>query len=93
MRLLPSDLAIDQKALFLAVSEAATSLHGDARAAVIQPAVVWLEGSYAVLRCQRGTEDDLAVACSTVTAVGERRIALRPVVVSGTIAALKRRVF
>jgi ribonuclease P/MRP protein subunit POP5 len=82
---------VGEKALYLAVADAVTSLFGDARAAVVQPAVLSCEGGYAILRCQRGTEDDLALACSTVTAVGDARIALRTVAVSGTIAALKRR--
>lgn len=91
VRVLPIWQEVGEKALYLAVAEAVTSLFGDARAAVIQPAVLSCAGGYAVLRCQRGTEDDLAVACSTVTAVDDARVALRTVAVSGTIAALKRR--
>ncbi|WP_298668833.1 Rpp14/Pop5 family protein [uncultured Methanofollis sp.] len=91
VRVLPPWQEAGEKALYLAVADAVTSLFGDARAAAIQPAVLSCEDGYAILRCQRGMEDDLAIACSTVTAVGEIRIALRTVAVSGTIAALKRR--
>jgi ribonuclease P/MRP protein subunit POP5 len=88
---LPPWREVEQKALYLAVSEAATSLFGDARAAEIQPAVVFSDRGCAILRCRRGDEGDLAVACATVTAAGDLRVALRSVAVSGTIAALKER--
>lgn len=92
VRVIPPWQGTGEKALYLAVADAVTSLFGDAHAAEIQPAVMRSEGNYAILRCQRGTEGDLAIACSTVTVVEEERIALRPVAVSGTIAALKRRI-
>ncbi|WP_067052402.1 Rpp14/Pop5 family protein [Methanofollis ethanolicus] len=91
VRVFPPWQETGEKALYLAIADAVTSLFGDVRAAVVQPAVLSREGEHAILRCQRGTEGDLAVACSTVTAVGDAKIALRTVAVSGTIAALKRR--
>ncbi|QSZ67838.1 ribonuclease P [Methanofollis aquaemaris] len=91
VRLLPPWRAVGQKALYLAVNEAVTSLFGDVGAAGIEPAVVYSAGEYAVVRCRRGSEDDLVVACATVTAVGGERVSLRTVATSGTIAALKCR--
>lgn len=91
VRVLPPWREVEQKALYLAVSEAVTSLFGDARAAGIGAAVVFSGNGCAIVRCRRGCERDLAVACATVTAVGECGAALRTVAVSGTIAALKRR--
>lgn len=92
VRVLPPWQEVEQKALYLAVSGAVTSLFGDARAAGIGAAVVFSARGCAILRCRRGDEGDLAVACATVTAVGDLRVALRTVAVSGTIAALKGRV-
>jgi len=91
VRVLPPWREVEQKTLYLAVSGAVTSLFGDAHAAEIGAAVVFSERGCAILRCRRGDEGDLAVACSTVTAAGDARVALRTVAVSGTIAALKGR--
>jgi ribonuclease P/MRP protein subunit POP5 len=90
-RILPYRAWIDQKQMYFSVIEAATSLLGDAAAGLAQPAVVFCEGGYVVVRCRRGTEKDVAVALSTVTAVADERIALRTVATSGTIHALRRR--
>ncbi|MBP2147201.1 ribonuclease P/MRP protein subunit POP5 [Methanofollis sp. W23] len=91
VRILPPWRAVEQKALYLAVAEAVTSLFGDVGAARVQPAVVFSAGEYAVIRCQRGYEDDLGVACATVTSVGGERVSVRTIACSGTIAALKAR--
>jgi ribonuclease P/MRP protein subunit POP5 len=92
VRVLPPWRAVEQKALYLAIAEAVTSLFGDVGGAQVQPAVVFSAGEYAVIRCQRGHEDDLAVACATVTSVGGERVSLRTISVSGTIATLKSRI-
>lgn len=92
VRVLPYGLTADQKEVYLSVIEAATSLLGDAAVGLAQPAVVFCDGGYAVVRCRRGTEKDIATALATVTAIGEERAALRTVAVSGTIHALRRRV-
>ena len=60
----PAGTIIDQKDLYYAVSDATTSLWGDVMAAVIMSAVVASEGQYMIIRCQRGTEQDLSVALS-----------------------------
>ncbi|MDD3623089.1 MAG: Rpp14/Pop5 family protein [Methanofollis sp.] len=91
VRLLPPWRVVEQKALYLAVNEAVTSLFGDVGAAQAQPAVVFSAGEYAIIRCQRGYEDDLAVACATITAIGGKRLSIRTIAISGTIAALKNR--
>ena len=91
VRILPYRTAPDQKQVYLSVIEAATSLFGDAAVGLSQPAVVLCEGGYAVIRCRRGTEKDIAVALTTVTAIADERVALRTVATSGTIHALRRR--
>ncbi len=58
-------------------------------AAVITPGVVASEGQYAVIRCRRGTEQDLSTALSTITACRETHISVRMVAVSGTIESLR----
>jgi ribonuclease P/MRP protein subunit POP5 len=81
----------DARTLGSAVHEAATALWGDARTALMQPAVVTAEGEMMIVRCRRGTERDLVTCLSTVTAAGDLPLCLRPLAVSGTILALKER--
>lgn len=91
VRVLPYGVAPDQKQMYLSVIEAATSLFGDAATGFAQPAVVFCDAGYAVVRCRRGTEKDIATALTTVTAIADLPVALRTVAVSGTIHALRRR--
>jgi ribonuclease P/MRP protein subunit POP5 len=92
VRIEPAGTIIDQKGLYYAVSESVTSLWGDVMAAVITPAVVTSDGQYAVIRCQRGTEQDLSVALSTITTCLETHISVRMVAASGTIETLREKV-
>lgn len=88
----PAGTPVNQKDLYYAVADATTSLWGDMMAAVITPAVVAAEGKYVVIRCQRGTERELAIALSTITKCREVRITLCLVAVSGTIESLRERI-
>jgi ribonuclease P/MRP protein subunit POP5 len=88
----PAGTPVNQKDLYYAVSDAATSLWGDMMTAVITPAVVAAEGRFVVIRCQRGTERELAIALSTITTCRDVRISLRLVAVSGTIESLRERI-
>jgi ribonuclease P/MRP protein subunit POP5 len=90
-RIEPAGTTIDQKELYYAIADAVTSLWGDSVAGVIMAAVVATENGYVFIRCLRGTEKELLVALSTVTACREMRLALRPVAVSGTIESLRKR--
>jgi ribonuclease P/MRP protein subunit POP5 len=88
----PAGTIIDQKDLYYTVSDATTSLWGDVVAAVITSAVVASEGQYVIIRCQRGTEQDLSIALSTITTCCDIPIALRMVAASGTIESLRERI-
>jgi len=90
-RIEPAGTVLDQKELYYAISDAVTSLWGDAATAIITPAVVALESGHAVIRCRRGTERELAIAVSTVTACRDVRICLRIIAASGTIESLRER--
>jgi len=92
IRIEPAGTIIDQKALHYAVSDAITSLWGDVVGAVIMSAVVASEGHYVVIRCQRGTEQDLSIALSTITTCGDIPVALRVVAASGTIDSLREKI-
>jgi len=87
----PPGTAIDPKELYYAVSDAVTSLWGDAVAGVIVQAVICAEGCYVVIRCRRGTERELSVALSTITQYRDTKIALRTIATSGTIDSLRDR--
>jgi len=88
----PAGTIIDQKDLYYAVSDATTALWGDVVAAVIMSAVVASEGQYVVIRCQRGTEQDLSLALSTITTCCDIPVALRMVAASGTIDTLREKI-
>ncbi len=89
-RILPFGSCPDQKQVYLAVLDAATALFGDVEIGLAQPAVVFCDDQYMIVRCRRGSEDAIATALATVTAVGDRRVALRTIAVSGTILSLKQ---
>ena len=88
----PPGTVIDQKDLHYTISDAITSLWGDVVAAVITSAVVASEGQYFIIRCRRGTEQDLSVALSTITTCCDIPVALRMVAASGTIDTLREKI-
>ena len=90
-RIEPAGTMLDQKELYYAISDATTSLWGDATTAIITPAVVALESGHVVIRCRRGTERELAIALSTVIACRDVRICLQIIAASGTIESLRKR--
>ena len=92
VRVEPAGTIIDQKELYYAIADAVTSLWGDAIAAVITQAVVAAENGHVVIRCRRGSEKELVIALSTVTACRDTRIALRILAASGTIESLRERI-
>ena len=87
----PAGTIIDQKELYFAVSDAVTSLWGDSAAAVVNAAVVAAEEGHVIVRCQRGTERELAIALSTVTGYRDQRLTLRLAAASGTMESLRAR--
>jgi len=92
VRVDPPGTPIDQKELYYAISDAVTSLFGDTVAAIMVQAVICAEGDrHIVIRCRRGTERELAIALSTITACRDTRIALRIIAASGTIESLRER--
>ncbi len=88
----PAGTVIDQKELYYAISDAITSLWGDAMAGVMTQAVVAAENGHVIIRCLRGTEKELALALSTVTDCQATRLTLRIVAASGTIESLRERI-
>lgn len=92
VRIMPGGTIPDSKDLYYAVFEAVTSLWGDHAAALVQPAVVAAEEGFAVVRCRRGTEQELAAALPTVISCRGQPIALRAVAISGTIESLRERI-
>ncbi|MDD1698552.1 MAG: Rpp14/Pop5 family protein [Methanoregula sp.] len=88
----PPGTVIDQKDLHYTISDSITSLWGDVVAAVITSAVVASEGQYFIIRCRRGTEQDLSVALSTITTCCDIPVALRMVAASGTIDTLREKI-
>ncbi len=87
----PNYPSIDSKALYLAIADVVTELYGDAGGAALHHAVVFSGNGYLIARCSRGTEHQLATALAGVTAVDDRRVALRTLATSGTIHALRGR--
>jgi ribonuclease P/MRP protein subunit POP5 len=92
VRVEPAGMVISQKEIYRAIAEAVSSLWGDAAAGVITQAVVAAENGHVIIRCLRGTEKELTLALSTVTACQDVRLALRIVAASGTIESLRERI-
>ena len=92
VRIDPAGIQITPKDLHRAISDAVTSLWGDSGASGIQPAVIWAEGGYAIIRCIRGKEADLVTALATITSCQEAKIALRSLATSGTIKSLRDKI-
>jgi ribonuclease P/MRP protein subunit POP5 len=90
-RIEPVGTPLEQKELYYAISDATTTLWGDATMAIITPAVVALEHGHVIIRCRRGTERELSIALSTVTACRDVHICLRIIAASGTIESLRSR--
>ena len=90
-RIEPAGTLLEQKELYYAISDATTTLWGDATAAIVTPAVVALEYGHVIVRCRRGTERELAITLSTVTACRDLRICLRIIAASGTMESLRSR--
>ncbi len=90
-RVFPEGFVPDRKSLNGSVQEAVLSLWGDSGAAEISASVI-RAGRYSVIKCRRGAEGRLITALSTITCVGNSRCSIRPVAISGTIAALSRRI-
>jgi len=91
-RLAPAGVAPEPREVYLAVCEAVTSLWGDTGAAEIAPAVLDCSRGRVVVRCRRGGEQRLESALATVTRAGEWRVSLRPVLTSGTLHVIRRRI-
>ncbi len=87
----PFGTTVDRKDLYYAVCDAVTSLWGDLAAAIIIPAVISSEGQCVIIRCRRGTERELSIALSTITACRDTPIALRIIAASGTINTLRQK--
>ena len=92
LRVDPAGTQIEQKELYFAISDAVTSLWGDAAASLIQQAVVAAEGRYIMVRCRRGTERELSVALSTIISCRDVKLALRIIAASGTLESLRERI-
>lgn len=91
VKVVPRWYAIDGREMYPFIAEAICSLWGDAVAAEMQPAVVFCEKGFAIIRCRRGTEQKLGTALATVTGASERPFTLRALATSGTILTLKRK--
>jgi ribonuclease P/MRP protein subunit POP5 len=92
VRFEPEGITPDPREVYAAVADACTALWGDTSASEISPSVMAWEG-YAIIRCRRGTEDRLVTAIATVTRVGGVRVALRTMTTSGTLHAIRSRVY
>ncbi len=87
----PPGIGSDPRELYHVISEAVTSLYGDAAAAAIGISVISAASDQVIVRYTRGNDTAVRVALATVTALGERRIALHTKVTSGTLHALRRK--
>jgi ribonuclease P/MRP protein subunit POP5 len=92
VRFVPEGISLDPREVYVAVVEACTSLWGDTVSSEISPSVMAWEG-HAIIRCRRGSEERLITAVSTITRVGNERVALRTITTSGTLHAIRSRMY
>jgi ribonuclease P/MRP protein subunit POP5 len=90
-RIDPPGIETAPRDLYYCLLESFTSLFGDALAAEAGIVLVSCESGYAEIRCTRGLEHQVRTALSTITSVEGRKVAVRSLVTSGTLQALRKR--
>ncbi len=84
-----------QKELYIACANAVQNLFGDSGFAEIRPAVIWSEGTYAIIRCTRNEETRMIAAVACVVKAGQLpagSLRLRTVTTSGTVKGAQKAV-
>lgn len=92
IRCTPASLKFEGRELYLALSEAVTSLFGDAFSAKVWVAVMSVSGEFSIIRCRRGTEPEVMAAVATVFRIADQDAALHTILVSGTIITLREKI-
>ncbi|RXE55124.1 ribonuclease P [Methanoculleus taiwanensis] len=92
VRIAPVGVCRDQKQIYLSMIDAATALLGDVVTGLAQPAIIYCDDQFVIVRCRRGSEHEIITALATVISVGDRPAVMRAVAVSGTVHALKRQI-
>lgn len=93
VRLTSDTITIEGRDLFLAISDAVISLHGDLLSARMWPSVMEVSGNRAIIRCRRETVRELETALATITHIAGDPVAAHPVCTSGTIKTLRKKRF
>jgi len=88
-RIAPGGVAWDAREVYLAASEAITSLLGDAESSRAWVAVMEAGAGYAIFRYRRGLDESVEAALAGVSAIGGRPAAVHPLRISGTIRTLR----
>ncbi|MBN1168195.1 MAG: Rpp14/Pop5 family protein [Methanospirillaceae archaeon] len=88
----PWNVTLDPKEVYFTISDAITSLFGDAGAASIACVVPYSVGRYVCFRCTRGCEDKVITGLATVHHHAGKPIGFHSVLVSGTIKTIKETV-
>ena len=92
-RIDPPGVETAPRDLYHSILESFTSLFGDVLSAGAGIVLVSCESGYAEIRCTRGFEHQVRTALSTVTEIQGKKVALRSLVTSGTLLALRKRRF
>jgi ribonuclease P/MRP protein subunit POP5 len=90
-RIDPPGREITPRELYYSLLESFTCLFGDVLAAEAGIVLISCESGYAEIRCTRGLEHQVRTAMSTITSVEGQKIAVRSLVTSGTLLALRKR--
>jgi ribonuclease P/MRP protein subunit POP5 len=91
-RIDPPGAEPEPRELYYAILDAITSLFGDCIAAETGLALISFESGYAEIRCTRGFECQVRIALATVHSVHETTLAIRALVTSGTLLALRKKI-
>jgi len=85
-----SEDILTQKEIYKAIAESVSDLYGDVGAAKVHPAVVWSEGSLAVVRCARGFETELIAAIACILQISGKPVLFSTIKTSGTIHGVRK---
>lgn len=81
---------LTQKEVYRAVADSVSDLFGDVGAAKIHPAVIWSDARYAIVRCARGSEQNVIAAIACITSAAKTHAVFRTVKTSGTVLGAKK---
>jgi len=90
VEMVPQWCRVSARDMHYAILDCEASLLGDSAAASMRTSVISCDDGVVIMRCIRGTEQDVETVLATVSAAGGMPVALHPFATSGTLHALRK---